>query len=811
MKKIFLITMLTMMTLFSSARNFYFSTSGSDTYTITQAQNQSTPWQTLRKLTQMTTNSNGTTVFAAGDTIFFKRGDVFANGMANGYCSAYWWNVQGDAYFTAPSGTPDHPIVITNYGDPSLPLPNWLYPTASYPVSTWNSREGRAVIEFSGVHDIVVDGIQSNDFRVPEWDKANPGYTAGWILGEPTRSPAYGQAGCVSDTNLRKQFVRRFTLKNCVFNNCIYGIQDCAMWDSKITHCTFTNMKSSADTAGTHDIMAGTMDGLCGFNLEISHNYFKGAWGKSGRIGSCGGLGGVALDIFCLQDSRICYNTVIDCDGFIEVGNLDHNDTLSGAQRDTFAFNKIINCGQFAYIHGSIGDPFAGNNHHLSFWNNVCISNNKDRFIGWGFGKDVYGDGQGFGPGTQQPWWYFRDPFNTLNVEPMRPTVNTTRGSNIITVSTNAGISIGSVWFTDDDNLASIAYKTVTVTNINGNTLTLSDTATRTVTGYYPGGLGGFYLPVSNQTWSAPSNGAWNNYGGGRFTIQYAGDAYVHGNQYDTLFDMRNNIFYWTTGMQGLYDRNRFKRNNNIYAPIGGCRYPSVLGGTLKSGERIITTKIFVDTTASFPENWNLHLVDTSYGIGHGLPTPNFIRDFDGNLIGSTPSIGLYQQYNVVSLPCTSFTYGDWSTCNGSQFRSYTASPTGCSGTPPLDSIQRTCIVPPTPCLFTYGTWTTCSNGIQTRTFSYTPFNCIGTPPLDSTQRTCTVPTTNNFYYDGTRTSIYIKYNRDGRIRITNLLGQSVANIRYSNARNGKYINVSFLSPGSYIANTQGMSIIFTR
>jgi hypothetical protein len=263
--------------------------------------------------------------------------------------------------------------------------------------------------------------------------------------------------------------------------------------------------------------------------------------------------------------------------------------------------------------------------------------------------------------------------------------------------------------------------------------------------------------------------------------------------------------------MQGLYDRNRFKRNNNIYAPIGGCRYPSVLGGTLKSGERIITTKIFRDTTANFPENWDLHLSDTSYGIGHGLPTPNFIRDFEGNLIGNTPSIGLYQQYNVVSLPCTSFTYGDWSTCNGSQFRSYTASPTGCNGTPPLDSIQRTCTVPTIPCLFTYGTWTTCSNGIQTRTFSYTPFNCIGTPPLDSTQRTCTVPTTNNFYYDGTRTSIYIKYNRDGRIRITNLLGQSVANIRYSNARNGKYISVSFLSPGTYIANTQGMSIIFTK
>jgi hypothetical protein len=326
--------------------------------------------------------------------------------------------------------------------------------------------------------------------------------------------------------------------------------------------------------------MAGSLDGLCGFNLEISHNLIKGAWGKSGRIGSCSGLGGVALDIFCLQDSRVCYNTVIDCDGFIEIGNLDHNDTLSGAQRDTFAFNKIINCGQFAYIHGSVGDPFAGNNHHLAFWNNVCISNNKDRFIGWGFGKDVYGDGQGFGPGTRQPWWFLRNPFNTLNVDPMRPIVSTTQGSNIITVSTNAGISIGSVWFTDDDNLASNDYRTVTVTNINGNIITLSEPSTRTVSGYTNGK---FYLPVSNQSWSNPDNGAWNNYGGARFTVQYAGDAYVHGNQYDTLFDMRNNIFYWTTGIQGIYDRTRFKRGSNIYAPIGGCRYPSALGGTLNS------------------------------------------------------------------------------------------------------------------------------------------------------------------------------------------------------------------------------------
>jgi hypothetical protein len=762
MKKLVLLLTLLFTVAFANARKFYFSSStGNDSYTTTQAQNQATPWATLRKLTQMTTNTNGTTVFRAGDSICFKRGDVFANGMANGYCSAYWWNVQGDAYFTAPSGTPGNPIVITNYGDPTLPLPNWLYPTATYPVSTWNSREGRAVIEFSGVHDIVVDGIQSNDFRVPEWDKANPGYTAGWILGEPTRSPAYGQAGCVSDTNLRKQFVRRFTLKNCVFNNCIYGIQDCAMWDSKITNCTFTNFKSSADTAGTHDIMAGSLDGLCGFNLEISHNLIKGAWGKSGRIGSCSGLGGVALDIFCLQDSRICYNTVIDCDGFIEIGNLDHNDTLSGAQRDTFAFNKIINCGQFAYIHGSVGDPFAGNNHHLAFWNNVCISNNKDRFIGWGFGKDVYGDGQGFGPGTRQPWWFLRNPFSTLNVDPMRPTVSTTQGSNIITVSTNAGISIGSVWFTDDDNLASNDYRTVTVTNINGNTITLSDASTRTVSGYTNGK---FYLPVSDQSWSNPDNGAWNNYGGARFTVQYAGDAYVHGNQYDTLFDMRNNIFYWTTGIQGLYDRNRFKRNNNIYMPIGGCRYPSALGGTLNSNERIISSKIFTDTTATYPENWNLHPVDTSYAYRSGTPILGFTYDFEGHPI-TTPFIGLYTKLSTVSIDTCRFNYGQWSTCN---------------------SIY------------------------QTRPYTTSPVNCIGTPPLDSIQRTCSnTITVTRFYYNSSRTSIRIESNISGTITIQNTLGQVVRVLSYPAGNN--LINVSMLARGFYLASTYNQTIRFFR
>lgn len=59
------------------------------------------------------------------------------------------------------------------------------------------------------------------------------------------------------------------------------------------------------------------------------------------------------------------------------------------------------------------------------------------------------------------------------------------------------------------------------------------------------------------------------------------------------------------------------------------------------------------------------------------------------------------------------------------------------TGTPPTDSITRSCTV---PCTFTYGQWSTCSNGIQTRSYSTSPQGwCSGVPPLDSIQRTCTI------------------------------------------------------------------------
>ena len=50
-----------------------------------------------------------------------------------------------------------------------------------------------------------------------------------------------------------------------------------------------------------------------------------------------------------------------------------------------------------------------------------------------------------------------------------------------------------------------------------------------------------------------------------------------------------------------------------------------------------------------------------------------------------------------------------------------------------------------TPCTFNYGNWSNCdSSGYQSRTYSSTPNGCIGTPPEDSIRRSCGI-LTNDF------------------------------------------------------------------
>ena len=103
MKKLVLLLALIITAVTANARKYYFSSStGNDTYTATQALNPATPWASLKKMEQM---SRVAGTFQPGDTLAFKRDDVFANGYNNNFASMQWRNIPGDTYWTAPSGT----------------------------------------------------------------------------------------------------------------------------------------------------------------------------------------------------------------------------------------------------------------------------------------------------------------------------------------------------------------------------------------------------------------------------------------------------------------------------------------------------------------------------------------------------------------------------------------------------------------------------------------------------------------------------------------------------------------------------------
>ena len=661
MKQLILLFILLFIIFTAQARKFYFSSStGNDSYTSIQAQNPSTPWATLSKISYYVIARSGNlgTLFQPGDTLAFKRGDVFANGLnsTSWFRSVLWWNDGTTGYYRAPSGTANAPIVFTNYGDVNLPLPNMLYPTPAAQTDATN----RGVFGFQDVHDIVIDGLQFNDYRFSATDKVGTALTS------------YGID--ITNTTLSKTY--NITIKNCYFNNIAYGISASGN-RLIIDNNKITNLKNSGDTTGQYDVGAIPII-ITGRYNRITNNYIKGGWAFTGATASGQGLNGSGIEVIAPFDSSfVGYNTIIDCDGGVEFGNLTGNTSL-GAIEDTFAYNKFINIGTWMYVPTRVGAFGYGIYRKIRVWNNVYVFNQFSRMGGGPrFGTDIYGDGQSF---TQFPSW-----------------------------GNGTGILPNSYPYSKSRNL-----------------------------GEYNGG----------------------------YALKYGTDTGV---PTDTLYDVRNNIFWVTAGVQVLPPSTyvNTKRRNNIYHILGTDFYPTKLGPngvTLGAGERIINTAIFKDTINNNPENWDMRLLDTSYAVANGVST-GLLKDFAGNIITGNTSIGLYQQ-TPTTIPCT-FTYGSWSVCNTSsqQTRSYTSSPSGCLGSPPTDSIRRTC-----------------------------------TSPI----------IISSFYYSSTNRRIYIKCNVAGTMVITNELG-SISQVTNYNA-NGFFINVNSLQSGIvYIAATYGRSITFRR
>jgi hypothetical protein len=226
---------------------------------------------------------------------------------------------------------------------------------------------------------------------------------------------------------------------------------------------------------------------------------------------------------------------------------------------------------------------------------------------------------------------------------------------------------------------------------------------------------------------------------------------------------LKNNIIQVSNGLSltrsGQLNGTNLTHTNNIYKLSNG----SVTNFTLDGTEISTSGIIWVNTSDANPLNWDYRLTSTSPAINTGVNI-GLTRDFGGNTVGTTPSVGIYQ-YNGVA---------------------------------------------PTPCTFTYGTWGTCSNGTQTRTYTSYPVGCVGAPNPDSVFRSCTNPIViTRFTYSSTNKRININCNFAGIMVVSNISGS--VRRTYNYVANGTTINVSGLPRNTYYASTYGQSIMFIK
>jgi hypothetical protein len=155
------------------------------------------------------------------------------------------------------------------------------------------------------------------------------------------------------------------------------------------------------------------------------------------------------------------------------------------------------------------------------------------------------------------------------------------------------------------------------------------------------------YIIWQGDTIDNNSQNAWRPVAAGLTGGQFA----------DTVFDIRNNVFWINNGLYAKYapsDRPKIFYRNNVYHLVDGYKNPgdpqnrfiaTSLGpdAVLDPGERILNGKFIVDSSSVFPQNWDMHILsDTCYVVRNGSNV-GLTRDFEGNPVSSTPTIGIYE------------------------------------------------------------------------------------------------------------------------------------------------------------------------
>ena len=131
----------------SFSATYYFASTGDDSRTAAQAQDQATPWQSIDKLNTLT--------LAAGDNVLFRRSDVFRGGVV-----------------LKQSGNATQPITVGAYGTGNMPVID-----GSVAIGGWSTYQGSiGVTDYTGdatrpVEQVFASGAPLSIARFP-----NQGY-----------------------------------------------------------------------------------------------------------------------------------------------------------------------------------------------------------------------------------------------------------------------------------------------------------------------------------------------------------------------------------------------------------------------------------------------------------------------------------------------------------------------------------------------------------------------------------------------------------------------------------------------------------
>jgi parallel beta-helix repeat protein len=293
------------------ATNYYVDPSSTS---VTTNGSLNYPWKTISQV------NSGTTLLNPGDTVFFKRGQVYSGRLT-----------------INRSGSSTAPIVYTNYGTGELP--------------EFNNAVSDIINIYSKQY-IVIDGFKIIDRSISETDHTVQAKISYAINVE--NSPY-----C--------------TIKNCDISRVGVGISVTAgsnntniignyMHNMRMVRNTPVSVNPD-DDYGANPMVIGSSNNL------ISNNRFEECWALSYDYGYDGG----AVEFFgaTMNNNKVTYNTAINCNGFIEIGS----NTSGLAENNIIAYNKIINCGIIGVYQN--GSTFTVAVKNLQYYNNTIIETMK--------------------------------------------------------------------------------------------------------------------------------------------------------------------------------------------------------------------------------------------------------------------------------------------------------------------------------------------------------------------------------------------------------------------------------------------------